>query len=75
MKLTITKDNVNIVELDSENMSEEQITITDKEITELLVDKEVLEWKLKFKDGLAAYELANLGNIGEFVIEQVITLK
>ena len=75
MKLTVIQHNEILRELDSENMSEEQIEATDKDLRELLTGKEVLEWKLKFKDGMIADSLNSLDNIADFVIEQTVILK
>ena len=75
MKLTVIQNNEILRELDSENMSEEQLEATDKDLRELLADREVLEWKLKFKDGMLADSLNSLDNIAEFVIEQSVVIK
>jgi hypothetical protein len=75
MKLTVIRDNAILRELDSENMSEEQMEATDKDLRELLANTEVLEWKLTFKDGMLADRLNSLDNIAEFVIEQTVIIK
>lgn len=75
MKLTVIQHDKVLRELDSENMSNEQLEATDKDLRELLADAEVLEWYLKFKDGMLADKLNSLDNIADFVIEQTVIIK
>lgn len=75
MKLTVIQNNEIIRELNSENMSEEQIEATDKDLRELLSDVEVLEWNMKFKDGVSADKLNNLDYLADFVTEQTVVIK
>lgn len=75
MKLTVIQHDKILRELNSENMSNEQMEATDKDLRELLADAEVLEWNLKFKDGMLADRLNSLDNIADFVIEQTVIIK
>ena len=75
MKLTIIQNNEILRELNSENMSDEQMEATDKDLRELLTGKEVLEWNLKFKEGMTADSLNSLDVAAEFVLEQTVTIR
>jgi hypothetical protein len=75
MKITIVQNDENLLELDSEGMSSEQMESSEKELRELLADKEVLEWNLKFEEGTSSDVLGDLDSLGAFVVEQIVTIK
>jgi hypothetical protein len=75
MKITIVQNNENLLELDSEGMSSEQMESSENELRGLLEDKEVLEWNLKFKEGTSSNVLNDIESLGEFIAEQTVTIK
>lgn len=75
MKLTIIQNNEILKELDSEGLSNEQLQTSSRDLQELILDSEVIEWNLKFKDGTPTDALYNLDNLGIFITEQVVTIK
>jgi hypothetical protein len=75
MKITIVQNNENLLELDSEGMSSEQMESSENELRGLLEDKEVLEWNLKFKEGTSSNVLDDLNSLGAFVVKQIVIIK
>jgi hypothetical protein len=75
MKIAIVQNNETLLELNSEGMSSEQMESSENELRGLLTDKEVLEWNLKFKEGTSSNVLNDIESLGEFITEQIVTIK
>ena len=75
MKIAIVQNNETLLELNSEGMSSEQMESSENELRGLLEDKEVLEWNLKFKEGTSSNVLSDFDSLGEFITEQIVTIK
>ena len=75
MKIAIVQNNETLLDLDSEGMSSEQMELSENGLRELLTDKEVLEWNLKFKEGTSSNVLNDIESLGEFITEQIVIIK
>ena len=75
MKISIVQNNETLLELDSKGMSSEQMESSEKELRGLLENKEVLEWNLKFEEGTSSNVLGDIESLGEFITEQIVTIK
>jgi hypothetical protein len=75
MKIAIVQNNETLLELNSEGMSSEQMESSENELRGLLEGKEVLEWNLKFKEGTSSNVLNGIESLGEFITEQIVTIR